>query len=86
MSDKGFYFRLPDRQLGELRDLSVQTDLKISEIMQQPIAGIKMDEVIKEIFGIVGYRDGKRFIDFTGYRNQSRKILWFRWYFKNPFR
>ena len=38
----------------------------VSEIYQSPVPGINMEEVIKEIFGILGYRDGKRFVNFTG--------------------
>ena len=45
-----------------------------SEIAQNPPPGVKMDEVKKEIFAFLGYRDGRRFLDEDGVDPQIQQM------------
>jgi hypothetical protein len=35
----------------------------LAQLSQAPIPGLKFDEIVKEVFGYLGWKDGKRFID-----------------------
>jgi hypothetical protein len=47
----------PLRKVNKL----IFTISKLAEILQNPVPGLKKEEVIKEVFGNLGYKDGSRF-------------------------
>ncbi len=49
MSDKGFYFRLPDRQRADLRDVAAQADLKVAELLRRMIDAVRTPVVFNHV-------------------------------------